>query len=258
MNLDGRLMRPRPGPTILLFGSLSVSFDAAALAQLCKNVVGTDDEHWILDVITELPQWWNTITNALQIQSVQAETGHRQLEDLKDAFQMGKPLETPFPLPNKILVPLVVVLQLTQYATFLARTTAEFDDRVDIFAASTRKTETLGFCTGLLSAFAVSSAGSKEQFAQYGAVAIRLGMLIGMVADMDAEQTDAKVAASKCVSMEWDSAKSHEEMLRILKEFPEVGNTLSQPHPRLTYQTSSNPFTPRPMSQSTTTAAGPQ
>jgi hypothetical protein len=227
MGIDGRLMRPRPGRTLLLFGSLALSFDAAAFSQLCKTVVETEDHSWILKTIVELPQCWDAVTAALGVPTSQAEAGRRQLEDLGDAFQTGKPLETLFPLPNKVLVPLVVISQLIQYAAFLSCTSSEPDHRIDHFASSTQNTETLGFCTGLLSAFAVSSACSKEEFIKYGAVAVRLGMIVGMVADMDVLDKDTALGASKAISTEWASAETFEEMLRILKDYPDV----SKRHP---------------------------
>jgi hypothetical protein len=251
MNLEERIMPSRQGPTLLLFGSLSVSFDAAALTQLHKAITDTDGQRWMLEVIEELPGWWRAVTDVLQIPTSQAEAGQKQLEDLKGAFATGRQLTTSFPLPNKILVPLVVMLQLAQYAAFLARTAAEVDGRVDMFAASAPTTETLGLCTGLLSAFAVSSAGNREQFARYGAVAIRLGMLVGTVADMDGD------LASKCLSTEWNSPESHEEMLRILAKFPEVSNCETRSLLRHGRGPPLTRWFRRPTSQSTTTTTGP-
>ncbi len=57
-------MRPRPGLALLFrkappppppppphFGSLPASFDATAIARLCKAVAETDNLHWILETI---------------------------------------------------------------------------------------------------------------------------------------------------------------------------------------------------------------
>lgn len=219
--MGDRLRHPLSDPLVLLFGPLALSFDDAAFTQIRKTVIETEHYRWILEIIAGLPQCWKTITAALP--SLQAGPGLKQLEGLKYAFLTKQPLETSFPLPNTLLMPLVVICHLTQYVAFLERTKLELDDRIDLFAASKRNMETLGLCTGLLSALAVSSADSKENFSKYGAVAVRLSMLIGMV--VDAQNAASGLEMSKSLSTAWNSVESGEEMLRILKNFPEVRTT---------------------------------
>jgi hypothetical protein len=50
-------------------------------------------------------------------------------------------------------------------------------------------TETLGLCTGLLSAVAVSSSVNKTQLHNYGAVAIRLAMTFGALVNTEDMET---------------------------------------------------------------------
>lgn len=207
------------GPLVLLFGPLELSFDSAAFTQIRETVLNNENHHWILDVITELPHCWKTVTNDLP--NLQAGPGFKHLEHLKRAFLTEQPLETAFPLSNTALIPLIIISHLTQYMALLKRTGVELDDRVDGFAASKRDRETLGFCTGLLSAFAVSSTDSKEGFCKSGAAAVRLSMLIGMV--VDARDATSELGTSKSLSTAWNSVDSSEEMLRILKHFPGVG-----------------------------------
>lgn len=214
IDMGERLSGPLPGPTILLFGPLALSFDEAAFAQVRKTVVENDEFRWILNTISEFPQIWKSLTAS--VSSLQTASGLKQLEDLADAFRTGRQLETPFPLPNKLLIPLVIVSHLTQYATFVRNNTE--GEQVDPFSSAKLDKETLGLCTGLLSAFAVSSAGSSKQFEKYGAVAVRLAMLIGTVVDAQDEATEP----SKSLSAAWSSAESGEELQRIVKSFPEV------------------------------------
>lgn len=240
MDAESRLIGPRPGPTLLLFGPLALSFDAGAFAHLRKTAAESDHS-WMLEVVAELPQCWDAVAAAV---GVRGAAGREKLEDVQVAFQTGRPLETAFPLPNKMLVPLVVMAQLLQYAAFLRRTSAETDGRVDPFAAAAARTsgmETLGFCTGLLSAFAVSSAGSAKQFAQYCAVAVKLGMVAGMVADGDLGGTSTEMEAYRAIGTEWDSAEGLEEMMGMLKEFPEVSKTTKQTDTQTQTQLTSDP-----------------
>ena len=186
IDMSDRQRGPSVGPTVLMFGSLALSFNEASFAQVRKIATENDDFRWALNSIAELPQIWRSLTT--YIPSLKTESALGQLEDLSDAFWTGRPLNTPFPLPNKLLIPLVIISHLTQYATFLCTKTE--GRQIDLFDTSRSDTrETLGLCIGLLSAFAVSSAGNNEQFKKYAAVAVRLAMLIGTVVDVQDEET---------------------------------------------------------------------
>ncbi|KAI0010253.1 hypothetical protein F4779DRAFT_616829 [Xylariaceae sp. FL0662B] len=234
IDMGDRLRHPMAGPTVLLFGPLALSFDETAFTQIRKTVVENDDHHWILETIDGLPQHWKTITSS--IPSLQNESGLSLLEDLKDALRTGRRLGTPFPLPNMLLIPLVIISHLTQYMTFVERSNTELDSRSDLFSTSTTNKETLGLCTGLLSAFAVSSTDSKEKFRKYGAVAVRLGMLIGMVVDAQDEVSEP----SKSLSTAWNSAENGEEMLRIVNSFPETYVSVNYDENRATVTTAAS------------------
>ena len=216
--MDDRLGQPLPERLVLLFGSLALSFDHVAFTRIRETILDIQDHHWMLEVIRELPQDWETTTAA--IPSLRAGSGLLYLENLRSAFLTAQPLEILFPLPNIILIPLTVISHLTQYMNFLKRTHLDPGDCDDLYVKSKRGKETVGLCTGLLSAFAVSSASGKEDFTTYGAVAIRLGMLLGMV--VDAQDAASELGTSKSLSTVWNTLEHREEMLRILEHFPEV------------------------------------
>ena len=218
--MDERLGSPTSGPLVLLFGPLALSFDEAAFNQIRKTVLLNEDHCWILETIAEFPHYWRDISTALP--SLHAGPGLKQLEDLKQAFLTGQPLETPFPLPNTLLMPLVVISHLMQYVAFLKCSKSDHDDHIDLFAVSKRDRETLGLCTGILSAIAVSSTNSKEQFLTYGAAAVRLSILIGMV--VDAREATSEAERFQSLSAAWTTLKSDEGLLHVLKDFPEVSN----------------------------------
>ncbi|OLN89945.1 Iterative polyketide synthase CazM 11 [Colletotrichum chlorophyti] len=120
----------------------------------------------------------------------------------------GKPWQdTDHPLPNTLLVPLVVAYQMTQYEAFINQVA------IDWAEVAPADMEALGLCTGLLTAFAASSAGgSKELLAKYGAVAMRLGLLVGMVVD-----AQDSLEPARSLSVAWNSAESGREARRILE-----------------------------------------
>ncbi|KFZ17736.1 hypothetical protein V502_04427 [Pseudogymnoascus sp. VKM F-4520 (FW-2644)] len=213
-----RITRPVTGNTVLLFGSLALSFDAPTFHQLRNTVTEGENYSWILDTVAELPQCLKTVTQ--EFPDFQAGPGIQLLEDMSRWFETGHIPDTAFPLPNILLNPLVIITHLTQYSKYLEVANRNSCKGDDIFASSATDRETLGFCTGLLSAAAVSSSASKEQFQKYGAVALRIGMLVGLV--VDTEDASAELGESVSFSVVWNSAEAHEEIKHMLKSFPDA------------------------------------
>ncbi|GJN86551.1 type I iterative polyketide synthase [Purpureocillium lilacinum] len=210
--------RSLAGPAVLLFGPLALSFDSTQLAKLRATVVGDSQLAWIPQTLGQLPRLWNNITATLP--ELEDDTGHVKLSNLAEFFtsEQHSELNITYPLPNKLLIPLVVISHLTQYAAFIEQINPEVDGRIDPFDGGILNgKESLGFCTGLLSAFAVASAQNRKDFEKYGAVAIRLGMLVGMVVDAQGNTSPAK-----CLGVSWSSDKGTEELRRILDEFTEA------------------------------------
>jgi hypothetical protein len=145
----------------------------------------------------------------------------RLLENLNDWFKTGNIPESAFVLPNTILTPLVIIAQLIQYASYLELSNPSAERGEDLYACSKDSRETLGFCTGLLSALIVSSSQNKGQIQRYGAVALRLGMLIGMV--VDSQDASSEMGPSQSFATVWNSVEAGGQMARIVNSFPEVG-----------------------------------
>jgi hypothetical protein len=90
----------------------------------------------------------------------------------------------------------------------------------DTYGPQFRRIESLGFCTGLLTALAVSSASTQTEFQKYAAVAVRLAALIGAL--VDAEEATGRYGASKTFSTACHSPGQDMELRSILEEFSEV------------------------------------
>ncbi|KAI0109236.1 putative polyketide synthase [Nemania sp. FL0031] len=197
---------------VLVFGPLSLSCNPAQVARVRRAVINNEHNAWILNIISQLPQVWKTIATA--IPTLENDTAYKQVVDLAEAFRLGRPLEIPYPLPNKILIPLVVIYHLAQYADFLERV------GIDIDEACKSPGENIGFCIGLLSAFAVAASRNKADLERHGAVAIRLGLLVGMV--VDAREASSELNVSKSLRVGWSSTQTKDEMMSIIKEFPDT------------------------------------
>ncbi|KAK1977259.1 putative polyketide synthase [Colletotrichum cereale] len=201
-----QLLENSRGPSLLLFGPLALDFDRTGLERLSKVVVGNTQYDWVLETLASLPECWETITASISSLRDSDPKRKKQLQDLQDAFQGSQTWpDTGYPLPNTLLVPLVVAYQITQYMAYISHK----NDRTEGDVANI---ETLGLCTGLLGAFAASSAGdNNELLIKYGAVAMRLGLLVGMV--VDAQNSSEP---TKSLSVAWNSVEGGEEARRIL------------------------------------------
>lgn len=207
------------GPTVLLFGSQALSFNESSFLQLRLTLLDTPSHRWVLDTIAELPNHWAALCNAFP--RLHVITGEKMLKDLNDWLRMTEIPQTDFPLPNILLTPLVVITQLTQYLKYIERGELDSAMENDNYLSFTQNAETLGFCTGLLSAFAVSSSRNLAQFQQFGAVAIRLAMFVGALVDAQ-DKASSLHSDWLSFSVTWNSAESRDEMTKIMKNFPEV------------------------------------
>ena len=165
-------------------------------------------------LVSTLPEELEHVLVTFPTAQLLAAKARKNVQDLRDAFSTGCSLESAFPLPNALPIPLTVIYQLTQCAAFVRNTTVEPDNRVDTFASATSRREAIGLCTGSLSAFAVSSTRNRSEFRQYGSAAVRLGMAIGLVIDAQEE--------TRSLSVTWLPTKTKEELQHILSQAEKV------------------------------------
>ena len=204
--------------TILLFGPQALSFQAESFHQLRSTVLDDSDSRWVLEAVAELPSYLKSFSQ--RFPDLQTTPQVRLLEDLNDWFKSGRLPPESFHLPNVLLSPLVILTQLTQYSKYLYLTHNTSERKEDVYTSHNERTEVIGFCTGLLSALAISNASNRQQFQQYGAVAVRLAALIG--AFVDAQDMLDEHKDSKSLATAWNSLEAKAELTRILKQFPEV------------------------------------
>ncbi|PCH03970.1 Male sterility, NAD-binding [Penicillium occitanis (nom. inval.)] len=219
-----RIVNPCEGNTVLLFGPQALSFNQEAFLKLRATILGSPAYQWVLDVVDELPTIWIALLNS--IPKLEVIDGAKKLKNLSDWIRSGDIRGDSFPLPNILLSPLVVITQLTQYANYI-------QEHPELRKSD--KTETLGFCTGILSALAVSSSAGEGQFAKYGSVAVRLAMAIGAIVDAQ----DSERGPSKSLATAWNTANGEDELKRILAGFPDTYISVSYDHRRATVTTSS-------------------
>ncbi|KAJ6094205.1 polyketide synthase [Penicillium canescens] len=173
-----------PPHQLLLFGSQALSFDSAAFATLQRQL-HQPENRWALDVLSSLPQWWPALEKHTPTLRWLVE-GEQLLDELKTSIETGEIATSRFPLPNILLSPLVVIGHLLEYTAFIRGICPGLTDDEPLPSSVMAETKIIGLCTGILSAFAVGCASSLTEVAQYGAIVIRLSMLVGAL--VDAEQ----------------------------------------------------------------------
>lgn len=204
---------------VLVFGSQILDFDEESANRLRSTLLDNAEFEWILQTILDLRTQWTALSKA--VPALRDFPGISSLEALHEWLRTGSFPPGFFPLSNIILTPLVVISHLCQYSALLqiARPSAA--------TASSRpatigyKTETLGLCTGLLSAAAISSSTTTKEFEQYGAAAIRMAMAIGALIDAKDRDADAQ-PKWRSLTVGWTAADGKEELKNVLQRFPEV------------------------------------
>ena len=203
----------RASSTLLLFGALVQSHDVSMLRSMREAIVvqhGVDNS-WLVDSIRALPEDFRTAQSQLPfLDQTTTTTIHQQLVDAVSSFLTGSFETLILPLPTAVLIPLAVATQLAHYVDYARQSPT-------ILAEAK---EALGFCTGILGAFAVASSRDAEDLARHGATAMRLGMLAGLIVDCE----DAATGKGKYRSLSagWDSEEKRAAMITIVESFDEV------------------------------------
>src|SRR5687767_12556972 len=116
-SLPGALCRPGPITRVLVFGPQALGFNANAAGELRSTLLNIPDLRWALDAIRGLPAYWDELSDA--VPTLRHLPGATFLRDLSNWIVGAEGnLQTPFPLPNIILTPLVVITHLSQYWKF--------------------------------------------------------------------------------------------------------------------------------------------
>lgn len=211
-----------PGVSMLLFGPQALSFSADSLHTLRAFLHEEEDCKWMLDTVSELPALWAELVTSFP--KLHETPGEKLLNDLDDWLRDGKIEQATFQLPNILLTPLVVLTQLTQFSRYLSysRSNSLVGTATDPYRTlAQQNVETMGLCTGLLSASVISSTSDQASFQKYGAVAVRLAMVVGALVDAQ-DASDRLHGLSKSFSVGWSSPDMAKELVRVLDCFPEV------------------------------------
>jgi hypothetical protein len=210
-------------PTIYLFGPLSVSLSRPSLDILRTAILASPQHAWVERVLTTLPEHYFQLCT--EFPALHNAAGAKQVGELAAWLKTGDLGLNTAQMPNTLLSPLVVIAQLVQYKTYL--------DSQSVTRGPPETEETVGFCMGLLSAFAVSLAhrSPPTEFERHAGAAVRLAMLAGVIVDKH-DVADVN-GPSTTLSVAWkrgDAGDKSKELEHILAKLPDVSLSQRLPH----------------------------
>lgn len=221
--------------TVLLFGPQALSFQEQSFHHLQSTIRSHWDNGWMRTIVNELPRYVELFSQ--KIKKLQPSPALELMQRVAEWLDSDAPSPLPERLPNIILTPLVVLGHLAQYTQYVEVGHVDAGLGSDRWSPQRRRSETLGFCTGFLSALVVSSTSNKAEFQNFGAVAVRLATLIG--AFVDAEDGDGRVAKSTSFSAAWNTPEQGEVLKAVVAEDPEAYISVYYDKTRATVTTSS-------------------
>jgi hypothetical protein len=202
--------------TVYLFGPQVLSFNKDVSSLLYSTLNQKANHKWVRTALSQLPQCWDTILS--DAPSLKHSPGRVLLTELREWIDTGSFSSQLSSLPSILLTPLVVALQLSQYISLLEVSYPEQTDRHQANLAHLGGRQSVAFCTGILSAIAVSASENDAQLQQYGSAAIRVAMLIGAVVD-NKDAWGQKDKQSTSISLGWNSCDEENQIKEVLHEF---------------------------------------
>ncbi|KAI1320328.1 beta-ketoacyl synthase domain-containing protein [Xylariaceae sp. FL0255] len=168
-------------PSLLAFGPQTELPSAESLDNIREELITNPSLSTLKQAVCSLPQFWEDLlsfdTKLTQV------PGDELLTQLRDWVEHGGPLPRPEgDGPNHFVLPITVLLQITQYTRYLAQVGGNAHAQV---LQSVKAESVNGFCVGFLAATAVASAIRESDVGLYAAIALRLAVCIGAYVDLD-------------------------------------------------------------------------
>ncbi|KAL4804559.1 hypothetical protein BDV18DRAFT_161654 [Aspergillus unguis] len=198
------------GDTSFIFGTVTAAHNGECIDDLRRLLNARPRLQWMRQAVGELPSYWDLL--ASRIPAIDGSfPGRQRLLDfhrwLRHGFNADEDTAT---AGNTVLLPLVVMVGLTEFWEHVERHATSQGPLEAL--ASTGNLECIGLCAGMLTAFAVASSHSRADFEKYGAVAIRLAMMVGAVLDFQ----DAKNSPAKSYVASWRTPEQGEQLQRSI------------------------------------------
>jgi hypothetical protein len=205
-------------PSLLLCGSQAIQWSDDYLASLREVLLADPILQPFADAIRELPRLWGTLLEADS--ALKNISGKHILERFSKWLDGETLLDTgSIANPNLLLSPLTVISQVVEYLNYLD---TEIPTQSHLHILNGVKDGGIqGFCTGFLTAVALSSSRDNRDIVELGAVALRLAACIGAYVDLDQHNTSEFV----CLAGRWAAAADEQKVNAILAKYDKVSGT---------------------------------
>ena len=201
-------------PSLIIFGPQTTWPTSEYLVQLRAVLLLEPRLRTFLLAIKELPDFWQgLVDHDPRLSKLQ---GLKHFRDLREWIEHGNFSSTSGVPPNILSMPFTVVIQLVQYFHYLDNgiSHAQVLESVRLGGAQ-------GFCTGILTAFAVACSKNEEDVNVHGGIALRLAVCIGAYVDLDGCSANGTCESSS-LAVRWKSAAGHDRVLEVLRNYPDV------------------------------------
>ena len=195
---------------VAIFGPQTTHWTRKSLADLQSALLQDSKLEFLLKTFLQLPSLWETFENGFDIENFVDKTKLKELAD----FAAGRWMPNPQNLSNTHLSPFTIASHVVD----LLRNLEGAGGPDSLFAFETVQ----GFCTGFLSAAAISSSHSWADFKSCISNALRLAVCIGAIIDAEDESHVLSDRAT-AVSVSWKSAADRGYLETSLDLFPDVG-----------------------------------
>ncbi|KAL3483263.1 hypothetical protein BJX62DRAFT_249632 [Aspergillus germanicus] len=175
----------------------------------------------LAQAVLELPALWSSLSETHAF--CNAAVGD-PLKSLSDWIASDNPrcFTVPESLPNVLLAPLTVVLQLVQYTQYLREQHhAGISHQQILQSVSSPSAGIQGLCSGFLTATALACSRDLDEVITNGAVAIRLAMCIGAAVDAQ-ERKKEGASRTQCLVVDGSPRLDRQEMMTAFEQYPSV------------------------------------
>lgn len=212
-------------PSLLVFGSQSAFPSDETSGHVRQELTNNPHLSKLLESVKDLPQFWKTLVDFDS--RLEKAAGAVSLDQLSQWAIGAEPLKLQGQAPNVLVLPVTVLLHITQYTRYL-RSSGKFSHSKVL--SSLKAGGVHGFCVGFLSAIAVAVAGSEDEVASWAGVALRLAVAIGAYVDLDNIESARQHAA---IAIRWRGGNKGDRAL--VGELIDSISSVSAPHVALLY-----------------------
>ncbi|KAF2258973.1 ketoacyl-synt-domain-containing protein [Lojkania enalia] len=199
-------------PSTLLFGP-QTKLPAKEQSQDIRNFLTTSPAlRPFLNAIQELPSFWDALVASDR--ALDCVPGQQSIDILLQWLN-GQTIPSFDSENNSLCTPLTVIVQIVQYFQYLAKATLRHDQVL----ASATAGGVQGFCTGILSALAISSCCDEEEIAAQASVALRLALCIGAYVDSARPTNSSKMA---CIVVRSQTPGKIRELPHLLERWKQA------------------------------------